>query len=298
MQETADFMSAECQARSGQPLGLPQGPTDQITGRPSTAAKPRGYHMVIDLNSDMGESYGIYTIGADDEVLRWVTSANVACGWHGGDPHVMRRTVQRAKELGVRVGAHPSYPDLLGFGRRVMQITRQEARDYVLYQIGALRGFAEALGVTLQHVKPHGAFYNAAVKDRELSLGIAEGVADAGGELILVGLPGSDLVRAGKEVGLRVAREAFGDRAYNEDGTLVSRKIAGSLITDPEAVAERVLALTRGTAQTITGKEIRLEAETICLHGDTPGAGVIARRVRERLEAAGIKPTPMGEFVR
>lgn len=254
--------------------------------------------MAIDLNSDMGESYGAYTIGADDEILRWVTSANVACGWHGGDPSVMRRTIQRAKELGVRVGAHPSYPDLLGFGRRVMQITRQEARDYILYQIGALRAFAGALGVTLQHVKPHGAIYNAAVKDRELSLGIAEGVGDAGGDLILVGLPESELVKAGQEVGLRVAREAFGDRAYNEDGTLVSRKVAGSLITDPDAVAERVLGFTRGTVKAITGKEIRIAADTICLHGDTPGAGTIARRVRERLEAAGIAPRPLGEFVR
>jgi UPF0271 protein len=253
--------------------------------------------MVIDLNSDMGESYGAYTVGADDEILRWVTSANVACGWHGGDPAVMRRTVERAKAQGVAVGAHPSYPDLLGFGRRVMQITRQEARDYMLYQIGALRAFAEALGVGLQHVKPHGAIYNVAVKDRELSLGIAEGIADAGGRLILVGLPGSELLRAGQGVGLRVAREAFGDRAYNEDGTLVSRMLPGSLITDPGAVAERVLGFTRGTVTAITGKEIRIEADTVCLHGDTPGAGAIARRVRERLEASGIKPRPMGEFI-
>ena len=253
--------------------------------------------MTIDLNSDMGESYGAYTIGADDEILRWVTSANVACGWHGGDPSVMRRTVERAKALGVAVGAHPSYPDLLGFGRRVMQITRQEARDYMLYQIGALRAFAEALGLTVQHVKPHGAIYNVAVKDRELSLGIAEGIADAGGNLILVGLPGSELLRAGQEVGVRVAREAFGDRAYNEDGTLVSRKLPGSLITDPGAVAERVLGFSRGMVTAISGKEIRIQVDTICLHGDTPGAGIIARQVRERLEAAGVKPRPMGEFL-
>ena len=196
--------------------------------------------MHIDLNSDMGESFGAYTIGADDEILRWVTSANVACGWHGGDPHVMRQTVARAKALGVAVGAHPSYPDLLGFGRRAMQITRQEARDYMLYQIGALRAFVEALGLTLQHVKPHGAIYNVAVKDRDLSLGIAEGVKDAGGDLIVVGLPDSEIVKAGQELGLRVAREAFGDRAYNEDGTLVSRKIAGSLITDPAVVVTAI----------------------------------------------------------
>jgi UPF0271 protein len=179
-----------------------------------------------------------------------------------------------------------------------MQVTRQEARDYMLYQIGALRAFAEALGAPLQHVKPHGAIYNAAVKDRDLSLGIAEGVADAGRDLILVGLPGSELLRAGQEVGLRVAREAFGDRAYNEDGTLVSRRLPGSLLTDPDAVAERVLGLTRGVVVGIAGKEIRIEADTICLHGDTPGAGAIARRVRERLEAAGIKPRPMREFIR
>ncbi len=147
--------------------------------------------MRIDLNSDVGESFGAYTIGADEEILRWVTSANVACGWHGGDPQVMRQTVTRAKALGVAVGAHPSYPDLLGFGRRAMQITRQEARDYMLYQIGALRAFVEASGLTLQHVKPHGAIYNVAAKDRELSLGIAEAVKEAGRRagLVAVGLP-------------------------------------------------------------------------------------------------------------
>ncbi|HTX55020.1 MAG TPA: 5-oxoprolinase subunit PxpA [Candidatus Baltobacteraceae bacterium] len=254
--------------------------------------------MPIDLNSDMGESYGIYAIGADEEILRWVTSANIACGWHGGDPQVMRQTVLRAKEYQVAVGAHPSYPDLLGFGRRPMQLTRAEARDYMLYQIGALRAFTEAAGMRLQHVKPHGALYNVAVKDRELSLGIAEGVADAGGDLILVGLPDSEIVKAGKEIGIRVAREAFGDRAYNEDGTLVSRKLAGSLITEPETVAERVLGFVKGRVRTITGKEIALEAETICLHGDTPGAGGIARTVRERLDAAGMRPVPMGQFIR
>ncbi len=252
----------------------------------------------IDLNSDMGESFGAYRLGADEEILRWVTSANVACGWHGGDPAVMRKTIELAKARGVRVGAHPSYPDLLGFGRRIMQITRQEARDYVLYQVGALRAFAEAQGVALQHVKAHGAIYNAAVKDRELSLGIAEAVREAGGDLILVTLPGGETLRAGRELGLRVAREAFGDRAYNEDGTLVSRKVPGSLITDPERVAARVLNIVSGKIETITGKEIRIEADTVCLHGDTPGAAEIAHRVRERLEAAGIRPIAMSEFVR
>jgi UPF0271 protein len=253
--------------------------------------------MRIDLNSDMGESFGAYTMGADDEILHYVTSANVACGWHGGDPHVMRQTVAQAKSLGVAVGAHPSYPDLLGFGRRSMQITRQEARDYMLYQIGALRAFAESAGLTLQHVKPHGAIYNVAVKDRELSLGIAEGVKDASCDLILVGLPDSEIVKAGQELGLRVAREAFGDRAYNDDGALVSRKIAGSLITDPALVAQRVVGLAQGRVVAITGKEIRLQADTICLHGDTPGAATIAKAVREALERAGVQVVPMGTFV-
>jgi UPF0271 protein len=253
--------------------------------------------MSIDLNSDMGESFGAYTMGADDEILRWVTSANVACGWHGGDPHVMRQTVARAKALGVAVGAHPSYPDLLGFGRRPMQITRQEARDYVLYQIGAVRAFVEAAGLTLQHVKPHGAIYNVAAQDRELSLGIAEAVKEAGGGLILMGLPDSETLKAAQEVGVRFAREAFGDRAYNEDGSLVSRKIAGSLITDPDRVAERVIGLAQGRVVAITGKEIRLQADTICLHGDTPGAAAIAKAVREALNSAGVPVRRLGEFL-
>ncbi|MBP1775195.1 MAG: putative lactam utilization protein, partial [candidate division NC10 bacterium] len=221
----------------------------------------------------------------------------VACGWHGGDPHVMRQTVARAKALGVAVGAHPSYPDLLGFGRRPMQITRQEARDYMLYQIGALRAFVVAAGLTLQHVKPHGAIYNVAAKDRELSLGIAEAVKEAGGDLILMGLPDSEMLKAGQEVGVRVAREAFGDRAYNEDGSLVSRKIAGSLITDPDEVAERVIGLAQGRVVAVTGKEIRFQADTICLHGDTPGAATIARRVRERLEKEGAQVRPLDAFL-
>lgn len=253
--------------------------------------------MQIDLNADMGESYGIYRLGADEEMLRSVTSANVACGWHGGDPQVMRAALRRAKELGVRVGAHPSYPDLLGFGRRVMQLSREEARDYTLYQIGALQAFARAQGIRLQHVKAHGALYNAAVRDRELALGIAEGTAEADPELIFLGLPGSELLAAGKAVGLRVAREGFGDRAYNDDGTLVSRKVAGSLLTDPDRVAAQVLAMVQGRVRTISGKGIALEVDTICLHGDTPGAGTIARHVRASLEGQGIKLVPLEQII-
>jgi UPF0271 protein len=168
----------------------------------------------------------------------------------------------------------------------------------MLYQIGALRAFVEAAGLTLQHVKPHGAIYNVAAKDRELSLGIAEAVKEAGGDLILMGLPDSEMLKAAHELGVRAAREAFGDRAYNDDGSLVSRKIAGSLITDPDAVAQRVIGLAQGRVTAITGKEIRFQADTICLHGDTPGAAAIAKAVREALNKAGVQVRPLGEFLR
>lgn len=253
--------------------------------------------MRIDLNSDMGESYGRYTLGEDAEIMRHVTSINVACGWHAGDPAVMRKTVAAAKAAGVRVGAHPSYPDHLGFGRREMALTRQEARDYTLYQLGALHAFAAAQGIALQHVKPHGALYNVAVRDREIALGIAEAMAEFDRRLITVGLPDSELLRAAAAVGLRVAREAFADRAYNEDGTLVSRTVQGAVIHDAEAVVARALAMVQGEVTAITGKVIPITVETICLHGDTPGAAVLARSVRQALEAAQVQVVPMENLV-
>ena len=253
--------------------------------------------MRIDLNSDMGESFGRYTLGEDAEIMRHVTSINVACGWHAGDPAVMRNTVAAAKAAGVRVGAHPSYPDHLGFGRREMALTRQEARDYTLYQLGALYAFATAQGMALQHVKAHGALYNVAVRDREIALGIAEAMAEFDRRLIMVGLPDSELLRAAAAVGLRVAREAFADRAYNEDGTLVSRKVPGAVIHDAEAVVARVLAMVQGKVTAVTGKVIPITVETICLHGDTPGAAVLARSVRQALEGAGVQVVPMETLV-
>ncbi|HEV8663506.1 MAG TPA: 5-oxoprolinase subunit PxpA [Candidatus Methylomirabilis sp.] len=253
--------------------------------------------MRIDLNSDMGESFGRYTLGEDAEIMRHVTSINVACGWHAGDPAVMRNTVAAAKAAGVRVGAHPSYPDRLGFGRREMALTRQEARDYTLYQLGALHAFATAQGMALQHVKAHGALYNVAVRDREIALGIAEAMAEFDRRLIMVGLPDSELLRAAAAVGLRVAREAFADRAYNEDGTLVSRKVPGAVIHDAEAVVARVLAMVQGRVTAVTGKVIPITVETICLHGDTPGAAVLARSVRQALEAASVQVVPLENLV-
>jgi UPF0271 protein len=253
--------------------------------------------MRIDLNSDMGESYGRYTLGEDAEVMRYVTSINVACGWHAGDPAVMRQTVVAARVAGVRVGAHPSYPDHPGFGRREMVLTRQEARDYTLYQLGALHAFATAQGVRLQHVKAHGAFYNVAVRDREIALGIAEAMAEFDPRLIMVGLPESELLRAAREVGLRRAREGFADRAYNENGTLVSRSLPGAVIHDAEVVVARVLAMVQGKVTAVTGKVIPITVETVCLHGDTPGVAALARKVREALEAASVQVVPLESLV-
>jgi len=253
--------------------------------------------MKIDLNSDMGESYGAWKMGDDEALMPHITSASIACGWHAGDPAVMRATVKLAKRHGVRVGAHPGYPDLLGFGRRPMEISPGEARDYILYQIGALAAFATAEGIRLQHLKPHGGLYNVAAKDRLLSKAVVEAVAEADPTLILVGPPESELVKAGQEAGLKVAREGFGDRAYNEDGSLVSRQVPGALVTDPDAVGDRVLMMLEGKVRAITGRMIAAAVDTICLHGDTPGVAAIATRLRERLTEAGVKVVPLEEVL-
>jgi 5-oxoprolinase (ATP-hydrolysing) subunit A len=251
----------------------------------------------IDVNSDVGESFGAWTMGADEALMPYLTSASIACGWHGGDPQVMRRTVRLARTHGVRVGAHPGYPDLLGFGRRPMQLSPGEARDYLLYQIGALYAFAKAEGLRLQHVKPHGALYRVAANDRLLSQGIAEAIVEVDPTLILVGPPGSEIVKAGQEAGLRVAQEGFGDRAYNEDGSLVSRSMPGALLTDPDAVADQVLLMVEGKARAITGRMISITVDTVCLHGDTPGAPAIAKRLRERLALAGVETMPLEKLL-
>lgn len=252
----------------------------------------------IDLNSDMGESFGAYTLGHDAALLDFVSSANVACGFHGGDPRVMAATVALAREKGVAVGAHPSYPDLVGFGRREMAVTPQEAYDDLLYQLGALYAFCRAAGIPLQHVKPHGAIYNRAAVDEPLADALARAVAAFDRELILVGLPNSATERAARAVGIPFAREAFADRAYNPDGTLASRKLPGAVISDPAEVARRAAAmLTQGRVRTIDGGEIALAAETLCIHGDTPGAPELARAVRAALEQAGVAIRPMAELV-
>ena len=245
--------------------------------------------MQIDINSDMGESFGAYTLGQDEALLASVSSANVACGFHGGDPRVMARTVALAKERGVAVGAHPGFPDLAGFGRRDLAISAEEARTDVLYQLGALAAFCRAAGTALRHVKPHGALYNRAATDDALARAIAEAVAAFDPRLILVGLPGSAHQRAAAAAGLPFAREAFADRAYRPDGTLAPRGRPGTLISDPEEVARRAVRVaTEGRVRTIDGGDLALAADTICIHGDTPGAPELARAVRAVLERAGV----------
>jgi len=237
----------------------------------------------------MGESYGRWTLGADEEIMPLITSANVACGFHGGDPHVMRKTVELALKHGVAVGAHPSLPDLMGFGRRAMAISANELKDYLCYQMGALREFCRAAGTDLQHMKPHGILYDMMEKDESLARAAGEAVLASGGkELILMTLAGGKCDQACRGMGVHVASEGFADRAYNADRTLVSRKLPGSLIADPErAAAQAVKIALEGKVHTIDGKEIELPVQTICCHGDTPGAPRIVRAVREALEKAG-----------
>jgi UPF0271 protein len=245
----------------------------------------------------MGESFGAYKLGLDEEVIRYITSANIACGWHAGDPLVMDRTVRMAKDHGVGVGAHPSYPDLLGFGRRNMTCSAEEIRNYMVYQIGALRAFCDVHGAKLRHVKPHGNLYLTAVEDENTARAIAEGIVSFDSDLMYVGLAGSKgklMTRIGVEVGLKVVLEAFPDRAYTADGTLVSRKHPGAVIKEPERVAERALKMAReNKVIAIDGTEIHLEAETLCVHGDTPGAVNLVKQIRERLEKEGIEVKPM-----
>jgi len=255
--------------------------------------------MKVDLNSDLGESFGRYKLGLDEEVMEYITSANVAAGWHAGDPLVMRRTVRLAKEKGVAVGVHPGYPDLLGFGRRYMKLTPEEARNYILYQIGAFYSFTKAEGLGLQHVKPHGALYNALVKEEELARAVIEGIADFDKNLIFVALSGSRPAEIAEEMGIKVAHEVFADRAYNPDGTLVPRSKPGAVIHEVEEIAERVISMVKdGGVKAVNGEWVELKVDTICVHGDNPRAVQIAARIRRVLEDEGVKIVPMREIVR
>ncbi len=250
----------------------------------------------VDFNCDMGESFGVYKLGCDEEVMPYISSANIACGFHAGEPMCMRRTVHLAEEAGVAIGAHPGFPDPMGFGRRDMQVSPEEVRNYVIYQIGALQAFTKTK--RLQHVKPHGALYNMGARNKELARAVAEAIREVDPNLILVGLAGSAWLEVGHEIGLRVASEVFADRALNPDGTLVPRSHPGAVIHAVEDVVARALKIVmEGKAVAVNGEEVEVRGDTICLHGDTPGAVTLARTLRQRLEAAGVAVVPMGTFL-
>jgi len=255
----------------------------------------------IDLNSDVGESFGKYKLGLDEEVIPLISSANIACGFHAGDPAVMKRTISIAKQHGVAPGAHPGFPDLMGFGRRNMDVSLEEIKDDVTYQIGALQAFATMQGLKLQHVKPHGALYTMAVKDMRIWEPTIEVLAGLNKDLILVVLAGpnrQELEDMGSHYGIRIAFEFFADRAYNPDGSLVSRKEAGAVIHDHQIAAERVLKMiTEGKVVSKEGGDIELHADTICVHGDNPEAVALVKNVREKLLASEVEIAPMGTFL-
>jgi UPF0271 protein len=247
--------------------------------------------IAIDLNVDLGEGFGRWALADDDALLDLVSSANVACGFHAGDPSIMRRTCEAAAERGVRVGAHVAYRDLAGFGRRFLDAGYAELRDDVLYQVGALQGFARAAGVQVTYVKPHGALYNTVVHHEEQARAVVDAAAEAG--LALVGLPGSVVLALAAEAGVPAVPEAFADRGYRADGTLVPRREPGALVTDAAEVAARVVRLARDrTVVAVDGTVVRSPARSVCVHSDTPGALEVARAVRAALDAAGVAVSP------
>ncbi|WP_100405443.1 LamB/YcsF family protein [Bacillus solitudinis] len=252
--------------------------------------------MRIDLNCDVGESFGAYKIGEDELVFGNITSANIACGYHAGDHNVMAKTVKIALENGVAIGAHPGFADLQGFGRRYMQTSLDDIYHSVLYQIGALHGICVAHGTKINHVKPHGALYNAAAKDRGIGDAIAKAVSDIDQNLILYGLAGSELVSAGERFGLRVANEVFADRTYQADGTLTSRTCPNALISDPEEAMQQVLLMVKeGKVRAVDGTILSLKADTICVHGDEERALTFVKVLRERLLSEKVQLKAIGD---
>jgi len=253
----------------------------------------------IDLNCDMGESFGAWSMGNDAAVLRYVSSANIACGFHGGDPGIMRETVAAALAHGVALGAHPGLPDLPGFGRRVMQITPQEAYDMVVYQVGALAAVAASQGARLHHVKAHGALYNMAAKDGALALAICRAVRDVDRTLVLYGLAGSALLTAAEEVGLAAASEVFADRSYQDDGSLTPRSQRGAMIEDVSVAVAQVLRMAGdGKVRSINGKDVAVRADTLCIHGDQPDAQAFAQGIKDALLQAGIRVATVSRATR
>jgi UPF0271 protein len=234
----------------------------------------------------------------DERIIPLITSANVACGYHASDPVVMDKTIQLAKKAGIGVGAHPGFPDLMGFGRRNMNVTPAEAKAYTLYQLGALDGFCKVQGMTMQHVKPHGALYNMAAKDYELSKAICEAIASYNKNLIVLALCGGQLLRAAQDMGLRAASEVFADRGYEEDGTLVDRRKEGAMITDEDVAIARVVRMVKeGKVTAVTGKDIDIRADSVCVHGDGEKALAFVEKIRQALEKEGVEVCPLEKIV-
>ncbi|PJI08621.1 MULTISPECIES: 5-oxoprolinase subunit PxpA [Clostridium] len=249
----------------------------------------------VDLNCDLGESFGNYKIGSDEKVISYISSANVACGFHASDPLVMDNTVKLAKKYGVSVGAHPGFPDLLGFGRRKMDVSLREAKTMVQYQIGALKAFCTANGVEIKHVKPHGALYNMAAKDLDLALAICEGIYEVDSKLILLALSGSKMLEAASYVGLKAASEVFADRAYNSDGSLVDRSREGAVIKDEEEAIKRVIRMVKESkVRTIDGAYITLKADSICVHGDGEKALSFVKKINDAFKNEDIRISALG----
>jgi 5-oxoprolinase (ATP-hydrolysing) subunit A len=253
--------------------------------------------LKVDLNCDMGESYGLYQLGNDEEMMQYITSANIACGFHGGDPHIMRKTVELAKKYEVGIGAHPGFPDLLGFGRRHMSATASEIKDYVTYQMGALREFASAIGMKLQHCKPHGALYMLAMEDEKVARIILEAIAEVDSNTIVFAMNHSAVVEVGKKMGIHVAKEVYSDREHTSTGSIVlTRK--GPAIQDYRKMADRVVRMVKeGKVISHTGEEISIKAETVCIHGDTPGAPLLAKAIVEALKAENIEISPIHDVL-
>ncbi len=253
----------------------------------------------IDINSDLGESFGSFKIGHDAEIMPFITSANIACGFHAGDPVVMARTVKLAKENKVAIGAHPSFPDLMGFGRRYMALSKEELKSIVIYQIGALEAFAKAANTNLQHIKPHGALYNAAAKNEVYAKATIEAVLAVKPNLAFFALANSNIAKIATEAGLRVAHETFADRAYNPDGSLVSRNVEGAVIKDAKLVTERALKIVKSKKVTaVNGQIVKFgKVHTICVHGDTLNAVELAKSLKKALLDADVEVAPIGTFI-
>lgn len=252
----------------------------------------------VDLNSDVGESYGRYKLGHDELVMKYISSVNIACGWHAGDSLVMEDTVNLARQHGLGIGAHPGFPDLVAFGRRNIDITPKEARTYLIYQLGALTAFAAAAECRVDHVKLHGAFYNMVSGNATLAKEIAKAVYDVDKNLVVLALAGSELVKACRQIGLEVAEEVFADRAYNSDGTLVSRKLPGSMILNKDEAVERAVKMVlEGKVTAIDGKEIKLMANSICVHGDNPEAVAFVELISSKLKENGVEIRSLKKFI-